>query len=181
MNRISMFAISFLLSVGSPAPGIGQAGSPVQIAVRTDATSFKSGAEIKLWITLTNVSDRPIDIYTGSGANGGHAEADDAIYLRDTAGRPIARIDGRTVVRSDGKAVKMRTGSPSRRGVTLQPGGQFQDYALLDRLFDLSSPGTYFVNVAQDLRLDHTSPVPALTTAISNTIQISVVDSAAGQ
>ncbi len=181
MTKITLVAIAWLSAFTIPISAQGQSESPVQFTIRTEGSNFKKGAEIKLSITLTNVSDRPIDIYTASGANGGEAEYDVAIYLREASGNLLPRIDGRTVVRSDGKTIKMRAAPPSRRGVNLGPGGQFQDFTFLNRLFDLSAPGTYTVSVVQDVQLDHASPTPALATATSNTVQFTVTDSADAQ
>jgi len=181
MNRLMLAVMLSPLAVAWPSSTLGQSGSPVEMTIQTKGLTFKKGAEIKLEMTLTNISDRPIDVYTASGANGGAAEYDNGIYVRDASGNLLPRIDGRTVVRSDGKTIKVRSGLPSRRGVTLQPGGQFQDFTVLNRLFDLSSPGIYTVSAAHEVRLDHASPVPALATATSNSVQITVIDTANSQ
>jgi hypothetical protein len=158
-------------------PSSGQSSTGLGVAIRTEASVFERGDTIKLLITLTNVSDHPIEIYSASGRpNGGEAEDDFAIHLRRASGGLLPRIDGRKLVREDGKTIMMRTPPPSRRGVKLKPGEQFQDYAILSRLFDLNEAGAYTVQVAQDLRPDSSETEPSLVTATSNSIQFGVIE-----
>jgi hypothetical protein len=63
----------------------------------------------------------------------------------------------------------------SRKGFTLHLGEKFKDFTNLNRLFNLRQAGVYSVIVAQDFPLDG-SPEPKLYTAISNKVEITILD-----
>jgi uncharacterized protein (DUF58 family) len=175
MNGFKPIATFWLLASALQLASFGQSAPGLRVTVRTESPTFEQGATIRLQITVTNVSDHPIVIYSASGSpNGGEAEDDFAISLRRTSGGSLPRIDGRNLVRKDGKTIKVPTALPSRRGLTLKPGEQFLDYATLSRLFNLNELGTYTVSVAQDLRPDSSAPHSSLVTATSNVIQFAV-------
>jgi hypothetical protein len=176
VNRLGRITIAVALGASFWTVAYAESKSPIQIVISTSASTYNVGEPIKLQIAVTNVSGQPIKIYTASGKpNGGEAEDYNSIYVRDLSGKRMPRNDGQMIHREDGTTVKMPSGPISRKGVTVAPGNQFQDFTIMTRLFDLSKPGEYSVAVGHDIRIDHSGPEPTLSTAISNTVRFTIV------
>jgi hypothetical protein len=123
------------------------------------------------------VSDHPVEIYTASGAGGGRAELDCGVFVRDASGNLLPRADTRTRVLGDGRTITVRDSAFNRKRKTLEPGEKFQDFTILNHLFNLSKPGAYTVVVKKDIPVEGTRPETKLYTATSNTIEITMLAS----
>lgn len=176
MNRLRGITVVLSLGMSFLTVASSQPRSPIQIVISTSSSTYDVGAPIRLQLTLANVSDKPVDIYTPSGKpNGGVAEDYNGIVLRESSGMRLQRIDWPLVRREDGTTVRMPPGLISLRGVPLAPGDHFEDFTILTRHFDLTKPGEYSITVLQDVRIDHAVPKPTHTTATSNTIRFTIV------
>jgi len=73
-------------------------------------------------MTLTNISDAPLEIHTASGKpDGGHAEDYSEIHVDNSAGVALRRMDGYQVERSLWISSENASRLISRRPVVLAP------------------------------------------------------------
>lgn len=159
----------------------GQQNAPVTLSISAPSTVLKVGEQVRLEVIAKNSSGQMVKIYTASGKpNGGEAEDYNGIDVRDAQGKMLPRIDGRPITRRDGTIMRTH-GLFSLRPVALAPGEQFRDFTVLNRLFDLTKPGTYTVTVKQEIRLDNAVPEPMRATSTSNTLTITIVAPATSQ
>jgi len=173
MNRWKqLFLAAAMMAISPCLPA--QPGTPVVLSISAPAIA-RVGEDVRLEITVTNTSDRTVEIYTASGRpDGGEAEDYNRIDVRDADRKLLPRSSSHSSERSDG-AVVLHRSTLSLRPAALAPGERFHDYTALNRLFDLTKPGTYVVTVKQDVRLDHAVPEPGRVTATSNTITLTVL------
>ncbi len=172
MNRVYTFLLKSLIVIAFVAQGLGEETSPVAVTIECPSHEVRSGAEVKLVITVVNTSDRPVSVYKAAGPDG-QAEAVNKIVVRDSAGNAVGRIDGQTVS-IGGTHHKIPPRWLSRKGVILKPGEQMVDFALLNKLFDISKPGTYMVTVQNEMRADDSGPEMKFIDTTSNTVEITV-------
>jgi hypothetical protein len=177
MNRKAIFVLCLTSSFFAGLDLSAQQPLPAQLSITVGSEQVRKGSPINLQMTLTNISDAPLEIHTASGKpDGGHAEDYSEIHVDNSAGVALRRMDGYQVERSYGSQVRMPHAVISRRPVVLAPSDSFHDFAVLTRLFDLNEPGTYTIYVVEEVRLDRSSPQPQRIAIRSNTIHITVTD-----
>jgi hypothetical protein len=153
-----------------PVAVIGQSEIPFTLAISSTAI-VKTGTEVRLDITVTNVSDQPISVYHVSG----EAKAVNKIEVRDASGNALPRIDGRTML-IHGKSHYLPKQWLSRKGVVLKPGETLEDFSILSKIFDLTKPGRYAVVATQRIRKGESEPIPGWIETTSNALYITVTD-----
>lgn len=159
-----------LLGLRFPLSAQIRATPPVQISIAAEPTTVKQGEDIKLHVTLVNVSANPIDIAIS------RPECDNAVNVTDATGVRLARLDGQPLKSPQGATARVPCSDVfSRKRNTIKPGEKIEGLVRLGKIFDLSKPGTYSVVVVRDIDLDHASPEPTLARATSNTVTISVI------
>jgi hypothetical protein len=169
MSRLRSIATMWLMTALFQLASLGQTAAPFTLSIKSSPSTVKAGTEIKLEITVANVSDRPISVYQVSG----EAEAVNKIEVRDTSGSVLPRIDGRTMMIS-GKPHYLPKQWLSRKGVVLKPGETLEDFSILSKMFDLTKPGKYAIVAKHWIRKGESEPIPGWIGATSNTIYITV-------
>lgn len=149
-----------------------QERDPVSVSISMPDSAIHAGAAARLDVLVRNISDRDVIVYQAPGT-GGHAEAGSQIEVRDFKGRAQERLD-RTHVSLGGVDHALPKARISRRGVTLKPGEQMKDFAVLSKLFDLSNPGNYKVMARTDVLVLASESGPKLVQVLSNTVTLSV-------
>ncbi len=172
MNRGYSLLLNSLIVIAVVAHSRGEETSPVAVKIECPSPQVRSGAEVKLVITVVNTSDRAVSVYRAAGPDG-QAEAVNKIVVRDSSGNSVGRIDGQTVS-IGGTRHKIPPTWLSRKGVILKPGEQMVDFALLNKLFDMGKPGTYTVTVQNEMRADDPGPEVKFIDTASNTVEITV-------
>ena len=106
--------------------------APISLEIAIPSTGVKVGSEIRVTVTVTNVTAEPIDIAVGT------AELMYKIELRDVSGNSVPQR----------KYIRTLTLGPLKLG----PGESHHDELVLSRIYDLSHPGTYVVQVRRQSR-----------------------------
>jgi hypothetical protein len=128
--------------------------------------SLKSGAELRLRITVKNISGRPIAFIRSPGSvpEEGFRYA---IEVRDDQGRlaPISEY-----VR---ELKKKATGTfESRYARWLKPGESFEDEVTTTKFYDLTRPGKYAISVSREILPAQELPKGKVT---SNSVIVTVI------
>ena len=161
-----------LASIGATSV-FSQSAPTIAISLHTSSASFSPGQDIKLEVTVKNTSVEPVTIFKASGA-GGEAEAANSIEVRDVSGNLLPRADVREV-KKNGRTIIVGKRWMSRAELILHPGEDFSDYTKLNRLFDLSKPGTYSVNAIESIPTSSSGGTTDWIKVTSNTIQIAII------
>jgi hypothetical protein len=172
MHRWRYIPAAWLMTTVFQLACWGQSSAEFTLAIHTNTPTVKSGARVRLDITVTNISDHPICFYKARGA-GGQAEAANSFEARDASGNRLRRIDGYTVW-IHGEAHTKLPLILSRKGVVLKPDETLDDFTTLSNLFDLTKPGRYTVTARQAVPFVHPGAKPSGIIAASNTIEITV-------
>ncbi|MBI2682463.1 MAG: hypothetical protein HYX26_04475 [Acidobacteriales bacterium] len=118
-----------------------QAQSPLSITISTPRDVLRAGSEIRLDITLVNTSDHGVHIARSTGG----PELDYEIEICDLGGKPSVETSyGRKI---HGKESERMPRAGSFVSGTLQPGKEFQQQVILNKMYDLSQPGKYVIQV----------------------------------
>ena len=129
------------LTLGSPA----RSKEVFSLTLAAPGEPHKAGAELRLRVTITNTSDRPLTFVTAPGPE----PVDDYLYritVHDERGRSAPASN---YLRTRDKNVPVDYGS--RIGRTLKPGESFTDEVTVTRFFDLSRPSRYTITVAREM------------------------------
>jgi len=121
---------------------VGDSSGPFSIAISTAHDSIKVNSEPMLQIDLTNTSGHEIRIAKSPGDS--EAEFQFDIEVRDPNGNPAQETAYLRKLK-DKNTLKWW----SRISLTLAPGESLKDTALIGKLFDLSQPGKYTVQVSR--------------------------------
>jgi hypothetical protein len=122
MNRKAIFVLCLTSSFFAGLDLSAQQPLPAQLSITVGSEQVPKGSPINLQMTLTNISDAPLEIHTASGKpDGGHAEDYSEIHVDNSAGVALRRMDGYQVERSYGSQVRMPHAVISRRPVVLAP------------------------------------------------------------
>jgi hypothetical protein len=171
MNRCRQIATACLMAILFPFACLGQSKTSFTLSISTNTPTVKKGAELRLDLTVANLSDHPITVYEDGH---GYAEAANEIEVRDASGALLHRIDS-PLMSIHGTPVRLPKQWVSRKGTSLNPGERLDDFSILSNLFDLSKPGKYRVIAKQWIHNDPGS-TETWTGATSNSVDITVVD-----
>lgn len=149
-----------------------QSRPTVAISINTPSASFTAGQDIKLDLIVKNISQELVTIFKATGA-GGEAEAANSIEVRDVSGNLLPRADVREIKKNE-RTIVVGKRWMSRAELILQPGEEFSDYTKLNRLFDLTKPGTYSVNAIESIPSSSSGGTTDWIKLTSNTIQITI-------
>ena len=132
------------------------------LSIAVPLSMVKSGQDVRVDINITNGSKTVIPLAAAVGK--GNAEFDYDIKVTRQDGRPVERTQyGLSLVGAGTLPV-----SVTERLIDLQPGESYNDYFVLNKIFDMSRPGVYLVQVQHE-------PVPGKTAmTVSNSIQVVV-------
>ena len=133
-----------LLAGGTQAVPKPQA--PFSIAISPLQQSIAAGTEVKVEIALKNISNR--EIYLSKSNASSQAEFHFVVEAHDDTGKPVPDTEyGRRVMRRETKKRSVLFGSEIF--FTLQPGEIFQDEVIASKLYDLSQPGKYVIQLSR--------------------------------
>jgi hypothetical protein len=140
------------------------------VTITAPETSTKVGSEVKLDVVTKNVSDRTIYVaYSTAGRNM-------KIDVRDSEGNPVSETPfGLKVHGTDPKRAPF-AGTVFSMRVPLKPGETSHEQLVLDKEYDLTKPGRYFIRVQ---RSDILSDTNTVTFVKSNTIILTVLSDTA--
>lgn len=180
--------ITVFAAVSAAASAMGQSGQPsFSLAISTSSDVVKAGSEVRVKISLVNRSDHDIGLNVERTCPCGEAHAN--IEVQDEKGvrAPLTRrghiMRGEAVDSVAEGPTGTQTGNAAQPApgrveddlvvgsdffYTLQPGKALNDVILANKLYDLSKPGKYSIQVS---RFDPESK----TTVTSNTITVTVV------
>lgn len=137
-----VYAVTFIFVA---TPSVSADKQLFSLTVAAPSEPIKSGAELRLLVTVTNTSDRSIGFIRSPGVppdegfryeievrNAQGRSAPPSAYLRDLKNKPTASFE-------------------SRQARWLKPGESFVDEIEVTKFYDLSQPGKYTVAVARDI------------------------------
>lgn len=160
-NSATILGLSLMLSLGAAAVS---SAPVVTLSLSIAARPFmvKSGQDIRVDINITNGSNKPMPLAVSNAE--GHAEFNYDIQVMRQDKRPVGRTDyGRSLVGAGTLSIGF-----SNRLIYLKPGQSQSDYFVLNKIYDVSRPGVYFVQIQQ-------APVAGTNaTARSNSIEVVV-------
>lgn len=143
--------------------GISQAAKqPFSITIHA-ADRIVMGSELRLQITLRNVSGR--DIVLPKVAGDSQADLDYVIEVRDMVGQSPPDTERGQMIKGKSTSRLFKTIG----FVGVKRGEKLQDQVVVDRVYDLSHPGQYTIQVTRDIPDDLGGGV-----AKSNTITVTV-------
>lgn len=172
--RIKSIAVYALLAVALQMSSTAQQETPIAASISTPTPTIKSGAELKVYVTITNTSDHAVRLYKALGPDG-QAEATNHIDVLDADGKKLPRIDG-PAIQMNGRINHLPKRWISRTTIAVEPGKSSEDFLILSNLFDLSKPGKYSVTLRHEMRADDSDPNIKLIYANSNTIAFTVTE-----
>ncbi|MFZ0819061.1 MAG: hypothetical protein WAM91_03260 [Candidatus Acidiferrales bacterium] len=128
---------------------ISQSGpQPFTITLIDSRPVISPGAEARIQITLTNTSSR--DASFGREARDDEAEAHCTVDVRNSVGDPAPDTAlGLRLKGKDSKHIPFEFGSHTM--VTLKPGESLKEEAVISKLFDITIPGKYSVQVIRQI------------------------------
>jgi hypothetical protein len=119
-----------------------QSGQPFSITISTQHEVVKAGSEISVEITLTNTSNHKISLGKAPG-NQPLAESEYAVEVYNRKDQLAPDTEYGRKIRQ--KKIWFR----SRDSVSLQPGESTKDGVIISKLYDLSHPGAYTVQLSR--------------------------------
>lgn len=136
----SFLVLWILFAMGSQSAPPASSSAPFQLTVEPETASVASGDKIVLRITLTNTSEK--DLGFRQRARADEAEWDYSIDVRDEKGDAVNQTNfGRN-------RLQIMT-MFSARVKTVNPGQSLKEGVTLSKLFDLTIPGRYTVQVSR--------------------------------
>jgi len=156
MKRIALTAA--LLSILSFGGAISlSAGFVATLLIASQSSVAESGQDIRVNVEQINGSSKPMPLTVLNEK--GHAEL---LY-----NIKVTRQDKRRVEQIDFAGADPIPVIVGRQSMKLQPGGSYSDYFMLNRVFDVTKPGVYFVQVQEE-------PMAGRVAARSSRIEIVV-------
>jgi hypothetical protein len=158
-----LFAV-LAVSIAAPSP---TAEATFSIAIKAAQETVKSGSEARVGITLTNISKRQISIFKVNG-NGQAELAGFDVDVRNTDGNTPPETKYHKKIKT-GEDAQGETSQVVVSGgyISLNSGESVKDEIVVTRLFDLSSPGSYKVQVE---KMDEQSKVVVKSNVITVTV-----------
>ncbi|MGA3080303.1 MAG: hypothetical protein ABSD44_02845 [Terracidiphilus sp.] len=162
LRNITLVLVAFATMPGFVA-ATGENSPPFTITISASHQPFHAGEKMLVHVALTNVSDKTLTV-SGS-ASSEEAEWFYAVQVHDTNGKDAPETEyGRAA-----RANAVQFGSMVTDWI--KPGGKFEEGVDLNKLFDLTSPGEYEVQLSR-----HISDDPKKDVVTSNKITITVTE-----
>lgn len=164
-----------LLAVASAgvSAGVGQpVRSPFSLTISTPTTTVKSGSEVRINITMSNTSNQKILLFRAKGDDSGEFNNDLQILDDKANSAPVTEYRRRLKGEPGRPGPHGEPAPPllsSDIGCSLEPGKSMEEVIVANKLYDLSQPGKYSIQVSRfDLAYSK-------TWVKSNTITLTVV------
>ena len=165
--------IAAFLAIFLPMVGATQQASHVRVSISAPSPEAKSGAQVRINVTVENISGSTVELYKALGPDG-QAEAANDVDVYDSDGNALFRVDGRAF-KVNGQIRHLPKQWISRKTVPLEPGKSSEDFLVLSDLFDLTKPGHYTVKVRHQLQIPNPPSEDKVIEEPSNTITITVL------
>ena len=136
MRLIFVTGFVFALGIGPPKPSKQQ----LSLSIGTMEQTLKIGSEASIQTTLTNISDHKIQFFDRN------PDCDYVTYLRDINGNLVRETSYKQRLDCTRRLTDARNIS-----VILKPRESRQEEIPLTRLYDLTQPGKYFVQVVREI------------------------------
>jgi hypothetical protein len=133
----------FVCAIGPASPR--KPNPPFSLAIAVADQPVQLGTQVRVTITLKNNSD--YDIAFDSSSVPGEAEFHYSVLLLDDDGKPVPETKYSRILQ--GK--EHETYTENVLSVTIQPNEEAKDDFVLNKLFDLSKPGKYTLQVARGI------------------------------
>lgn len=160
MRSIAAFT---LLAMTLQFSAIAQQKAPITVTISTPTPVVKSGAPIRIDVSVLNASDQPVRILKALGSDG-QAEFVNRVQVYDAHGKPLPHATG-------------RHSAISRKTIPLEPGKSANDFLMLTGLYDLLNPGLYRVVVRHEFAQPNAPQADARRLFVeSNTLAITVTN-----
>jgi hypothetical protein len=133
------------VSAQQSAPEAPPAKPAISVSIKAAADVVKTGSDVRVIVTTTNISDRPLKfLYVPHR----YLPEDFAIGLEVWNGNDVL-LQSRK--HRDPSALISILGSSPLSSDTMQPGESqhYDDYEIVSKIFDLKSPGKYTIQVTR--------------------------------
>lgn len=163
------FLIAFLLTPLGQATAQTRSSAPFSVTIEAPSTAFKIGAPVKLYVILKNTSDHEIQVWRNALGQEGLVYKLD---VKDEHGKIPAGTKFEKSLKGLENPAYLTPETPiniSGAWVPLKSGGTLTDPINVCRLYDLTSPGRYTLQVQ---RFDDESK----TVVKSNTVVLSLIE-----
>lgn len=165
--RLMSKCIILLLMFGISWAALPQAPQKPTITIESKNHTVESGLPIQIHIVLKNTTNREFTVFRSfGGVSGEHYYS---ISVTGPDGNPAALTEYGAV------AIGHPPIAGSKMMKNVAPGEDVDEYMTISRMFDMSAPGTYTVQVSRANPLDPT------ITLKSNTLQITIVEPTTNQ
>jgi hypothetical protein len=132
--------MALLLTAPALLAANGNGSALFTTTISGPAQPVAEGAEVRIHVVLTNVSEQTIFVQSPPGS--GQAEAYYTVQVWDEHGAEAKMTDYGRAARS-----QRFGGSQSLTGVP--PGGKFEQDTLVGKQFDMSAPGDYTIQLSR--------------------------------
>ena len=132
----------------------------VQLHAQTEEEMYIPGAPILLKVVVRNNTEKPFLLVDTR-----RPERDFQLGVRDEEGQSVA-------LTKEGEGLVNNTAIFRRVAVEIKPGEKVEHSFTINKLFEMTVPGTYSVTIKREIRGQDGHPVGEVT---SNTVRIKVV------
>lgn len=154
--------ISLVLVVGATCTALTQAPQQPTLTIETKSPTFEVGQQIQVHIVLKNTTERAFTVFRSTG--GGSGEQYYSICVTGPNGNSAAFTEyGAAIEKNRNQIVPL-----SRKLVTVAPGEETDEYALISRMFEMTTAGTYTIQASR------ASPLDSSATLKSNVLTITL-------
>jgi hypothetical protein len=159
---VSLATVSVSLAVIAPAAAVQGQSQPFSLSIAGPEKAIAAGGTCDVSVTLTNVSGKPIPVRVTNGEEGAYKDFGVNVVSEPsgTVIKPIP-LDARREMYSQYSSFRFKT---------LQPEESMFHTIHVCKLFDLSAPGTYKIQLRRDVPKEIGTGV-----VTSNTIKITTV------
>jgi hypothetical protein len=145
--RSMLTILIWSIVIASPA----QNAQPIfSLTISTPQSTFISGAEVHLTVELKNISNKAVYVYKDMGADV-NADFINTLEVLDAKGVPVpdTALGRWTKVPGDPHHPKVSYGSGYH--LELKPGDAMTESGFVNRLHDVTLPGSYTVQAIRDI------------------------------
>ena len=156
-----VLALAAIVTIFGLVAATGTSSHPFTITISASEHAFRAGAKVRVHVMLTNISDETLNMERSPDPE--KAEEHYTVLVHD-------KKNGKDVPKTDyGRSIREGEAIGSEIAVWLKPGESLEENVDISKLFDISYPGEYEVQLSR-----HISDDPKKETVESNKITIIV-------
>jgi hypothetical protein len=145
LGRIITLSVAALMAAPVLIGATDNSSHPFTITINAHQENVRPGEEIRVHIVLTNVSDQPLVVLMSP--NPAEAELHYTVFVHDQSGKNASETDY-------GRRIRLRQLIGSDAATVLKPGEKLEELTVLTKVFDLSAPGEYEVQLSRPVSED---------------------------